>query len=70
MPTPPNTPSPGERFRSWDGKRTGTAADANRRTEIEERIKQRKPLRKADVAFLRDVLHISVMVRNGKDLLA
>lgn len=67
---PPRPITPGERFRSWDGKRTGTTTDANRRTEIEERIKARKPLRKTDVAFLRDVLHVSVMVRDGKDLLA
>lgn len=62
--------SPGERFNQWDGKRTGTSADANRRTEIEERIRARKPLRIADKAYLRDVLHLSVMVRGGKDLLA
>lgn len=67
-PTRPITP--GERFRSWDGKRTGTSADANRRQEIEARIKQRKPLRRADVAFLRDVLHVTTMVMDGKDLLA
>lgn len=68
MPTHPL--SPGERFRSWDGKCTGTSTDANRRTEIEERIKQRKPLRKADIAYLRDELHVTVLMRNGKDLLA
>lgn len=67
IPTQPTTP--GDRFRAWDGKRTGTSADARRRTEIEARIKQRKPLRKADVAFLRDELHVTMMVRDGKDLL-
>lgn len=64
MPTHPNTRA------LWDGKRTGTADDALRRTEIEERIKQRKPLRKADVAYLRDELHVTMLVRDGKDLLA
>lgn len=70
MPPHSNTPSPGERFRSWDGKCTGTTTDATRRQEIEERIKQRKPLRSADKAYLRDELHVTVLVRDGKDLLA
>lgn len=69
MPPHSNTLSPGERFRSWDGKRTGTSADANRRTEIEERIRARKPLRIADKAYLRNELHMTRLVRNGKDLL-
>lgn len=64
MPTNPNTHSP------WDARRTGTSADANRRTEIEARIKACKPLRAADKAFLRDELHVTVLVRDGKDLLA
>ena len=64
MPHHPNT------LALWAGKRIGNIADSTQRQEIEDRIRQRKPLRKADIAFLRDRLGMTTWIRNGKDVLA
>lgn len=63
MPTPFNSPRP------FDARRTLNPQETARRDEIEARVRQRKPLRKADKEYLRTTLNLSVWERNGRVVL-
>lgn len=67
MPTPFN--AYGGPPRPLDVRRTLDPKDAAKRDAIMARVKARKPLRKADIEYLRTTLNLSVWERNGRVVL-